>query len=166
VRIHQQHADAQFVLPAANAAAARLIRQAAQTVELPLQVLNGQSHTALAACDVALVASGTATLEAALFKKPMVITYRVPALTAYLMRKKALQPWIGLPNILANDFVVPERVQEAATPENLANDTLAWLDDTPRRAAAIETFRAMHLSLRQNASARIAEALEPYLEHA
>ncbi|MBU1397189.1 MAG: lipid-A-disaccharide synthase [Gammaproteobacteria bacterium] len=166
VRIRQRHADAQFVLPAASEAAARLIRQAAQGLDLPLQVLKGRSHTALAACDVALVASGTATLEAALFKKPMVITYRVPALTAYLMRKKALLPWIGLPNILARDFVVPERVQEAATPENLANDALAWLDDAPRRAAAIETFRAMHLSLRQNASARIAEAVQPYLEGA
>ncbi|MDO9635367.1 MAG: lipid-A-disaccharide synthase, partial [Thiobacillus sp.] len=96
VRIHQQHTGAQFVLPAANEAAARLIRQAAQGLDLPLHILAGKSHTALAACDVALVASGTATLEAALFKKPMVITYRVPALTAYLMRKKALQPWIGL----------------------------------------------------------------------
>ncbi|KVW93386.1 lipid-A-disaccharide synthase [Thiobacillus denitrificans] len=166
VRIRQRHPDAQFVLPAANAAAARLVRQAMQGLDLPLRVLDGQSHTALAACDVALVASGTATLEAALFKKPMVITYRVPALTAYLMRKKALLPWIGLPNILARDFVVPERVQEAATPENLANDALAWLDDAPRREAVIETFRAMHLSLRQDASARIAKALEPYLERA
>jgi lipid-A-disaccharide synthase len=166
VRIHQQHTDAQFVLPAANEAAARLIRKAAQGLDLPLHILAGKSHTALAACDVALVASGTATLEAALFKKPMVITYRVPALTAYLMRKKALQPWIGLPNVLARDFVVPERVQEAATPENLADDALAWLADAPRRDAAVETFRAIHLSLRQNASARIAEALEPYLERA
>ncbi|MDO9469077.1 MAG: lipid-A-disaccharide synthase [Thiobacillus sp.] len=164
VRIHQLHPEAQFVLPAASEAAARLIRQAAQSLQLPLHILAGQSHTALAACDVALVASGTATLEAALFKKPMVITYRVPALTAYLMRKKALLPWIGLPNILARDFVVPERVQEAATPENLANDALAWLADAPRREAAVDAFRAMHLSLRQNASARIAEALEPYLE--
>jgi lipid-A-disaccharide synthase len=163
VRILKQHADAQFVLPAASEAAARLIRRAAQGLDLPLQVLAGQSHTALAACDVTLVASGTATLEAALFKKPMVITYRVPALTAHLMRKKALLPWIGLPNILARDFVVPERVQEAATPENLASDALAWLDDAPRRETAIASFRAMHLSLRQNASARIAEAVAPYL---
>jgi lipid-A-disaccharide synthase len=166
VLVQQRHPDAQFVLPAANEAAARLIRQAAQGMRLPLHVLDGQSHAALAACDVALVASGTATLEAALFKKPMVITYRVPALTAYLMLKKALQPWIGLPNILAREFVVPERVQEAATPENLAHDALAWLDDAPRQRAAIETFRAMHLSLRQNASARIAEAVAPYLEDA
>ena len=163
VRIRRRHPDAQFVLPAASEAAAQLIQQAMQGLELPLHVLDGQSHTALAACDVALVASGTATLEAALFKKPMVITYRVPALTATLMRKKALLPWIGLPNILARDFVVPERVQEEATPENLANDALAWLDDAPRRDAAIETFRTMHLSLRQNASARIAEAVQPYL---
>jgi lipid-A-disaccharide synthase len=166
MRIRRRHPAVQFVLPAASEAAARLVRQAAQGLDLPLQVLDGRSHTALAACDVALVASGTATLEAALFKKPMVITYRVPALTAYLMRKKALLPWIGLPNILARDFVVPERVQEAATPENLANDALAWLDDAPRRDAAIEIFRAMHVSLRQNASARIAEAVQPYLEGA
>lgn len=163
VRIRRRHADAQFVLPAASEAATRLVRQAAQGRDLPLHLLAGQSHTALAACDVALVASGTATLEAALFKKPMVITYRVPALTAYLMRKKALLPWIGLPNILARDFVVPERVQEDATPENLANDALAWLDDAPRRDATIEAFRGMHLALRQGASARIAEAVQPYL---
>jgi lipid-A-disaccharide synthase len=165
-RIQRQHPDAQFVLPAASEAAARLVRAAMQGLGLPLQVLAGQSHTALAACDVALVASGTATLEAALFKKPMVITYRVPALTARLMRKKALLPWIGLPNILARDFVVPERVQEAATPVNLASDALAWLDDAPRRQAAVETFRTMHLALRQNASARIAEAVQPYLQGA
>jgi lipid-A-disaccharide synthase len=166
VLIRQRHPDAQFVLPAANAAATHLIRQAAQGMRLPLHLLDGQSHPALAACDVALVASGTATLEAALFKKPMVITYRVPALTAYLMRKKALQPWIGLPNILAREFVVPERVQEAATPENLANDALAWLDDAPRQRAAIEIFRTLHASLRQDASVRIAEAVAPYLEGA
>ena len=164
--ILQRHPDAQFVLPAASEAATQLIRRAAQGRQLPLHILNGQSHTALAASDVALVASGTATLEAALFKKPMVITYRVPALTAYLMRKKALLPWIGLPNILAREFVVPERVQEAATAENLAADALAWLDDAPRCQALAETFHAMHVSLRQNASARIAAALEPYLESA
>ena len=161
--ILKHHPDAQFVVPAASEAAAQLIRQAALGLDLPLHILAGQSHTALAACDVALVASGTATLEAALFKKPMVITYRVPALTAYLMRKKALQPWIGLPNILARDFVVPERVQDAATPEALASDALAWLDDAPRRLELHETFRTLHMSLRQDASARIAEALQPYL---
>lgn len=164
VRILRHYPDVQFVLPAANEAASRLVRQAGQGLNLPLHILAGQSHTALAACDVALVASGTATLEAALFKKPMVITYRVPMLTAYLMRKKALLPWIGLPNILAHGFVVPERVQEDATPDNLANDAMAWLDDATRRRAVAETFRDIHLSLKRDASTRIAEAVQPYLE--
>lgn len=164
--IARRRPDARFVLPAASEAAAALIDRARAGLDLNLTVLAGQSHTALAACDVALVASGTATLETALFKKPMVITYRVPALTAWLMRRKALQPWIGLPNILARDFLVPERVQEAATPDNLAADALAWLDDAPRREAAVERFRAMHASLRQNAATRIAEAVSPYLERA
>lgn len=161
--IAQSHPDAQFVVPAASEAAARLIRQQAEQLGLPLHVLAGQSHVALAACDVALVASGTATLETALFKKPMVITYRMPALTARMMLKQALQPWVGLPNVLARDFVVPERLQEAATPMALAHDAMAWLDDAPRRLELHETFRTMHLSLRQGASARIAEALQPYL---
>jgi lipid-A-disaccharide synthase len=164
LQIRRHYPDAQFVLPAASEAGARLVREALAGLDLPLHLLAGQSHTALAACDVALVASGTATLEAALFKKPMVITYRVPALTAHLMRKKALLPWIGLPNVLARDFVVPERVQEAATAENLANDALGWLDDAPRRNALAETFGAMHERLRQGASARIADAVAPYLD--
>lgn len=163
VLILKQYPDAQFVVPAANEAAAQLIRQAAQGLDLPLHVLAGQSHTALAACDVTLVASGTATLEAALFKKPMVITYRMPAITARMMLKQALQPWVGLPNVLLREFVVPERLQDAATPEALANDALAWLDDAPRRLELHETFRTLHMSLRQGASARIAEALQPYL---
>ncbi len=156
--------DAQFVLPAASEAAAALIARARAGFDLDLHVLAGQSHTALAACDVALVASGTATLEAALFRKPMVITYRVPALTARLMRRQALLPWVGLPNILARDFLVPERIQEAATPEHLAADALAWLDDAPRRDAVIARFADIHASLRQNAALRIAYALTPYLE--
>lgn len=158
-----QHPDAQFVVPAASEAAARILREAASGLDLPLTVLAGQSHTVLAACDVAIVASGTATLEAALFKKPMVITYRMPSFTARMMLKQALQPWVGLPNVLARDFVVPERIQDAATPEALAQDVLAWLDDAPRRLELHETFRTMHLSLRQDASVRIAEAIGPYL---
>jgi lipid-A-disaccharide synthase len=166
VLIRQRYPDAQFVMPAASAAAATLIANARRAITLDVRVLTGQSHAALAACDVAVVASGTATLEAALFKKPMVITYRVPALTGWLMRRKALQPWIGLPNVLASEFIVPERVQEAATPEHLAQDALAWIDDAPRRAALATRFHAMHLSLRQNAGARIAAALNPYLVNA
>lgn len=154
----------QFVVPAASHEAGELIRQAAQAFKLPLHVLGGQAHAALAACDVALVASGTATLETALFKKPMVITYRTHPLTARLMLKQALLPWVGLPNVLENDWVVPERIQDAATPARLSADLLAWLDDAPRCAATSERFHALHLRLRQNASAKIADAISPYLQ--
>jgi lipid-A-disaccharide synthase len=84
-----------------------------------MQVVTGQSHTVLAACDVTLIASGTATLEAALFKRPMVIGYHMHPLSWWLMRRKQLQPWVGLPNILCRDFVVPELIQDAATPQAL-----------------------------------------------
>ena len=164
--IQQRLPEARFVLPAASPAAAAIVEQARAGRNLNLTVLAGQSHTALAACDVALVASGTATLETALFKKPMVIAYRVPALTGWLMLRQALQPWVGLPNILAREFLVPEHIQRAATPEVLAADALAWLDDAPRRAAVVARFHDMHLALRQNATARIADALAPYLEAA
>ena len=86
----------------------------------PIQIVAGQSHTVLAACDVTLIASGTATLEAALFKRPMVIAYNMNWLSWQIMRRKQLQPWVGLPNILCSDFVVPELLQEAATPQALA----------------------------------------------
>ena len=155
--------DLQFVLPAANEAAAALVQKAMKATRLPVQVLLGQSHTALAACDLALVASGTATLEAALFKKPMVITYRMSPRTAAKMLRQAYLPYVGLPNILAGRFVVPELLQDEATPEALAREMLAWFDDPLRHDEAIEEFRTIHMSLRQNAHVRIAEALSPYL---
>ena len=155
--------DLQFVVPAANPGAAACVQQAMRAARLSALVLDGQSHTALAACDLALVASGTATLEAALFKKPMVITYQVPKLTAALMRRRAYLPYVGLPNILAGRFVVPELLQEEATPVTLAREMLAWFDDPMRQHDAVEAFTEMHLALRQNASLRIADAIAPYL---
>jgi lipid-A-disaccharide synthase len=95
-----------------------------------------------------LIASGTATLEAALWKKPMVISYKVPAITAWMMKKQAYLPYVGLPNILAGEFVVPELLQEAATPESLAKATLSWLDQPQAVAQLKERFTAMHESLR------------------
>ena len=155
--------DLHFILPAANEAAVALVHQALLAARVPVQVLAGQSHIALAACDLALVASGTATLEAALFKKPMVITYLMPKRTGAMMLRRAYLPYVGLPNILAGRFVVPELIQQEATPDALAREMLAWFDDPLRREEAIETFNALHLSLRQNAHARIADALTPYL---
>jgi len=155
--------DLQFVLPAANEAAAALVHKAMDAAHLPVHVLAGQSHTALAACDLALVASGTATLEAALFKKPMVITYRMSKRSGAKMLRQAYLPYVGLPNILAGRFVVPELLQDEATPDALAREMLAWFDDPLRQDEAIEEFTAIHMSLRQNAHLRIAEALNPYL---
>ncbi|MEO5736912.1 MAG: lipid-A-disaccharide synthase, partial [Variovorax sp.] len=122
------------VLPALRAEVEQLL--AASPMAGQVQVLDGQSHTALAACDVTLIASGTATLEAALFKRPMVIAYNMHSLSWRLMHRQQLQPWVGLPNILCGDFVVPELLQDAATPEALAEATLAWLA-APDRVAAL-----------------------------
>jgi len=155
--------DLQFILPAANEAAAALVHKALKSVRIPVLVLAGQSHTALAACDLALVASGTATLEAALFKKPMVITYQMSKRTGDMMLRRAYLPYIGLPNILAGRFVVPELIQQEATPQALAREMLAWFDDPLRYDETIENFKALHVSLRQNAHVRIADALMSYL---
>lgn len=129
-----------------------------------ITLLDGQSHAALAACDLTLVASGTAALEAALFKRPMVITYHLAALNWWRMRRMAYQPWFGLPNILSGQFVVPELIQDAATPEALAREGLAWLDDTPRRAALQQRFHDLHLQLRQDTAAKASDAIAHVIE--
>ncbi|HSN80831.1 MAG TPA: lipid-A-disaccharide synthase, partial [Rhodoferax sp.] len=134
-----------------------------------LQLLDGDSHSALAACDVTLIASGTATLEAALFKRPMVIAYHMGALSWQIMRRKMLQPWVGLPNILCRDFVVPELIQSAATPRALADEVLRWLDakdQAPEKIRALEQrFCALHTELQRDtpqlASHAIAQLLQP-----
>lgn len=128
-----------------------------------VQVLDGQSHDALAACDVTLIASGTATLEAALFKRPMVITYRLHWLNWLYMRRRAYQPWFGLPNVLSQEFVVPELMQDAATPQALAQAALAWLDDAPRRERLHQRFTELHHTLRQNTAHKACDALAQVL---
>jgi lipid-A-disaccharide synthase len=130
---------------------------------VPIDVLNGRSHEALAACDVTLIASGTATLEAALFKRPMVITYAVHWLTYWIMKDKGYLPWIGLPNILLRDFAVPEILQDKATPQALAAATLAWLDDAPRSEALARRFEQLHHDLRRNTAEAATHAIEKIL---
>jgi lipid-A-disaccharide synthase len=127
--------------------------------------MQGASQSALAAADVALIKSGTSTLEAALMKCPMVITYRVSAISAWLMRRKGrgYLPYIGLPNILAGEFIVPELLQEDATPENLAQAILNWYREDRLREKLQARYLAIHQSLRQNSGERIREALAPYL---
>lgn len=153
-----------MIVPAVPALRDRIERMA-QACGLgdALQVVAGQSHTVLAACDVTLIASGTATLEAALFKRPMVIGYRMQSLSWRLMRRKQLQPWVGLPNILCGDFVVPELIQDAATPQALAAAVLQWFDDShhqPQRVAALEQrFATLHHTLQRNTSQLAADAI-------
>lgn len=134
-----------------------------------LQVIDGQSHTVLAACDVTLIASGTATLEAALFKRPMVIAYRMGALSWHIMRRKKLQPWVGLPNILCRDFVVPELLQDAATPQALAEEVLRWLGamrSEPEKIAALEQrFTTLHHELLRDTPKLAAHAIAQLLQN-
>ena len=130
-----------------------------------VQVMRGGSHQALAACDVTLIASGTATLEAALFKRPMVIAYHMNWLSWKLHQRKMLQPWVGLPNILAGEFLVPELLQDAATPAALARETLAWLaqDAAERRAALQQRFLALHHELVRDTVKLSTDAIEQVL---
>ncbi len=154
-----------FVLPVSaglRSLVQPMVAQAAPGVGIEL--LQGRSHEALAACDVTLVASGTATLEAALFKRPMVIAYAMNWLSWQLMRRKGYQPWVGLPNILLRDFVVPELLQDEASPDQLARATLAWLDDPARGAALHHRFETLHRDLRRNTAVAATHAIEKILE--
>ena len=158
-----------FIVPAI-AALKPLIEQAAAHcgVQDDIQIVEGQSHTVLAACDVTLIASGTATLEAALFKRPMVIAYNMNWLSWRIMRRKKLQPWVGLPNILCRDFVVPELLQDAATPQALAQAVLQWVDDksaAPEKIAALEQrFTLLHAELQRDTTKLATDAIEKILE--
>ena len=128
-----------------------------------VELLDGHSHEALAACDVTLIASGTATLEAALFKRPMVITYAMHALSWQMMKRMKYQSWVGLPNILLRDFAVPELIQRDATPERLAHAALSWLDDPARCAALAKRFQALHLELRRDTARAATDAIATIL---
>ncbi len=128
-----------------------------------VELLDGQSHLALAACDVTLIASGTATLEAALFKRPMVIAYKMHWLSAQIMKRMNYQPWVGLPNILLRDFAVPEFLQSEATPEHLADAAFAWLNDPAECAALATRFEALHHTLRCDTAQTATYAIENIL---
>ncbi|MDB5935007.1 MAG: lipid-A-disaccharide synthase [Massilia sp.] len=132
------------------------------SVEIVL--VNGHSHVAIAAADAVLVASGTATLEVALFKKPMVIAYKVMAASWQIMRHMGYQPWIGLPNILAREFLVPELLQNAATPQALADAVWKQLTDAPGRLRLVQRFTDMHHSLLRNSAQESAAAVMRVIE--
>jgi lipid-A-disaccharide synthase len=153
-----------FVVPAVPALREAITAHARDAGLHDVLIVEGRSHEVLAACDATLIASGTATLEAALFKRPMVIAYNMHWLSWIIMRRKQLQPWVGLPNILSGEFVVPELLQDAATPDALADATLAWLD-SPQRVTDLQArFTDLHHLLLRDTARLATDAIEKVLE--
>ncbi|MBI4124273.1 MAG: lipid-A-disaccharide synthase [Betaproteobacteria bacterium RIFCSPLOWO2_12_FULL_68_19] len=166
-RFRQEVPDVHFVCPTVTRDTRDMFERAVheqQRTDLPLTLLFGHSHEALAAADLALVASGTATLEAALFKTPMVIAYRQSPLTWALMRSMLYLPYVGMPNILAGERLVPELLQGEATPAALAAALLALLRDTAAQRRQVERFHEFHHLLRQNTAEKAADAVLSVLE--
>ncbi len=140
----------------------RLLEQSALPTDA-VRLLDQGTHQALAACDAALIASGTATLEAALFKRPMVVAYKMAGLSYALMKGKAYLPWVALPNILAREFLVPEFLQHGASAEVLAKALAFQLDDHDNRVHLEQRFMDMHMVLRRDTASRSADAVGAFL---
>ncbi len=158
--------DAQFLVPLITRETRARFEQAMYTnegEELPIQILFGHAHMAMEAADVVIVASGTATLEAALLKRPMVITYRMPTLSWQILKRMNYLPYVGLPNVLAERFVVPELLQHDATPEKVADAVLKFASDKALAADVDAEFTRMHEILRQNTQEKAAQAILSYL---
>jgi lipid-A-disaccharide synthase len=161
-RFRQEVHDVHFVVPTVTRDTRDLFERALyenQRTDLPLTLLFGHSHEALAAADLALVASGTATLETALFKTPMVITYRQSSLSWNIMRAMAYLPYVGMPNILAGERLVPELLQDEATPAALCTALINLLRDGEAQRRQRERFAEFHQLLKRNAAERAAEAV-------
>jgi len=164
--ILQQQADAQFLVPLASRETRAIFEHELwrqEVRELPVTLLFGHAHDAMIAADGVLAASGTATLEAALLKRPMVITYRMAPFSFWLARRKQYLPYVGLPNILAGRFVVPEILQDDATPQNLAQALLNAVNNKQAVALLDQCFDEIHRSLRQNTAEKAAQAILPFL---
>jgi lipid-A-disaccharide synthase len=168
-RLSQHHPETVFLVPLASRETLDIFNAAlyrAGAGELALRTMSGHAHAALGACDLAIVASGTATLEAMLFKRPMIITYKMAPLTWQIMQRMRYQPYVGLPNILAGEFVVPELLQDQATPERMAVAALEFLDDRARCEAVSERFTALHATLRRGTAEAAANVILPMLHGA
>ncbi len=163
--INRTYPAIKFIVPVIPSLRTQITQAArAAGVLAQVQILEGQSHSALAACDVCLIASGTATLEAALFKRPMVIAYNMNWLSWQIMRRQKLQPWVGLPNILCNDFVVPEFLQDAATPAALADAVMDWLRHPAKLAPLQEKFNVLHAKLKRDTTQLTTDAIQKVLQ--
>ncbi|NEX59759.1 lipid-A-disaccharide synthase [Noviherbaspirillum galbum] len=161
-RLQQRDPSLRFVAPMAGEAQEALFRnlmREAGLADVPVRILQGRSHEAMAAADAVLVASGTATLEVALFKKPMVIGYKMLPASWAILKHMGYQPWVGLPNILAQEFVVPEFLQHAATPDALADAIWIQLEDEVLRARIRHRFNEMHHALLRDTARESAQAV-------
>ncbi|MDX1722882.1 MAG: lipid-A-disaccharide synthase [Pseudomonas sp.] len=156
VRLRTLRPGIRFVLPCASPERRVQLEQMLVGRDLPLTLLDGRSHDALAACDAVLIASGTATLEALLYKRPMVVAYKVAPLTYLILKRLVSSAYISLPNLLAERLLVPELIQDAATPEALAQALAPLLDDGEVQT---EGFDVIHRALRRDASAQAADAV-------
>ncbi|HTI17684.1 MAG TPA: lipid-A-disaccharide synthase [Trinickia sp.] len=163
--IQQREPSVRFVMPAATPALRALLQPLMDAHPgLALTITDGDAQRAMTAADAVLVKSGTVTLEAALLKKPMVISYKVPWLTGQIMRRQGYLPYVGLPNILAGRFVVPEILQHFATPAALADAMLVQLHDEANRRTLNDVFTQMHHVLRRDTAQRAAEAVERVID--
>jgi lipid-A-disaccharide synthase len=152
----QARPELRFVLPCASPQRRTQIEALLLGRNLPITLLDGQSHEALAACDAVLIASGTATLEALLCQRPMVVAYKVASLTYWILKRLVKSAYLSLPNLLAGRALVPELIQDAATPVALAEQLLPLLLDG---ASQTREFAAIHHSLRLDASTQAADAV-------
>ncbi len=164
--VHRQLKNAQFLVPLLSRETRRQFEDALyrnQGEDLPLTILFGHAHLAMTAADCVLLASGTAALEAALIKRPMVVTYKMPWLSYVIGRGKVTVPYVSLPNILAGRFIVPEIFQDEATPEVLAQALVNQIGDKQVRLRQEREFQIIHDRLRQNTAERVVEAVLPLL---
>ncbi|WP_137885119.1 lipid-A-disaccharide synthase [Pseudomonas sp. 2FE] len=156
LRLRALRPGTRFLLPCASPERRVQLESMLAGRDLPLTLLDGQSHTALAACDAVLIASGTATLEALLYKRPMVVAYRVAPLTYRILKRLLKSPYVSLPNLLAGRLLVPELLQDAATPQALAQVLAPLLDGGEVQT---EGFDVIHRALRRDASTEAATAV-------
>ncbi|MFD2367834.1 lipid-A-disaccharide synthase [Pseudoduganella sp. GCM10020061] len=165
--LYQRDRSLRFVVPMAGERQRAFFNELVarhRMEDVPVELVDGQSHAVIAASDAVLAASGTATLEVALFKKPMVIAYKVLGASYQIMKHMGYLPWIGLPNILARDWVVPELIQHEATPEKLAEAMWTQLTDEENRARLRQRFTDMHHSLLRDSSKESAQAVMNIIE--
>lgn len=167
--IQRQVRNAHFLVPLQSRQTRATFEDALyrnQAQDLPMTILFGHAHLAMTAADGVLLASGTATLEAALLKRTMVVTYKLAPSTYRTVARRHQLPYVALPNVLAGRFVVPELLQDEATPANLAQALLNQVGDKVVRARQEAVFHDLHRSLKQDSDQRVAEALLPFLARA